>query len=336
MTEKIYLSTVTPVYRGAEYLRELVTELELVRSALSGEQGPLELIEAIFVDDGAVDDSAEVLRELQANRPWLRSIHLSRNFGQHPATVAGILHSSGDWVATLDEDLQHHPKHLLPMVLHAAAHHDDIVYANAPTAVHRSMFRNVSSRFYKLVMSWLAGNPSIRKFSSFRVIRGSIARAAASVSTHDSYFDVVVTWFTNRIASLDFPLVDIRSVQAGASGYGWRPLLRHARRMLVSSEIKLVRLGGVIGVLALLLSIVLAVATLILKVFYPEQIEVRGWASLFLALTFFGGLISLLVGIVLEYLTILLIHVEGKPAFFVVDRSKDLLLHFLVDREKAR
>lgn len=332
--EKVYLSTVTPVYQGASYLRDLVAELDAVRNALAAEDGPLELLEAIFVDDAAVDDSAELLTELRQARPWMRVVHLSRNFGQHPATVAGILHSSGDWVATLDEDLQHRPEHLLPLLVHAVARRQDVVYAMARGAVHRSVFRNASSRLYKGIMAWLAGNPGIRKFSSFRLIRGSIARAAASVSTHDTYFDVVLTWFTNRLDALALPLVDVRSAE-GKSGYSFRGLLRHARRMLISSEIKPLRFGAMVGVTTLLASVVLACVTLVVKLLYPEAIQVRGWTSLILAIAFFGGLNSLLAGILLEYLSTLLLHVQGKPTFFVVDRSKDRLLEPLAERHGA-
>jgi polyisoprenyl-phosphate glycosyltransferase len=334
--DRVYLSTVTPVYRGAAYLRELVAELEALREQLAGEDGPLQLLEAIFVDDGAVDESPGLLEQLQAARPWMKVIHLSRNFGQHPATIAGVLHSSGDWVATLDEDLQHHPRFLVPLLRQAAAHHQDVVYAHPEGAVHRTYFRNASSRLYKALVAWLSGNASIRKFNSFRMIRGSVARAAASVSTHDTYFDVVLTWFTNRLDSLVLPLVDLRS-QAGdqgapQSGYSLKSLLRHARRMLISSEIKPLRMGATIGTAALLASVVLSVVTLVLKLLRPEWIQVRGWTSLILAIAFFGGLSSLLIGIVLEYMSTLLLHAQGKPTFFVVDRSKDALLSPLVER----
>jgi glycosyltransferase involved in cell wall biosynthesis len=335
LMEKVYLSTVTPVYQGASYLRELVAELAVVRTALAAKGSPLELIEAIFVDDAAVDGSAAVLAELQAGHPWMRVVHLSRNFGQHPATVAGILHSSGDWVATLDEDLQHHPRFLLPLLLHAVARGQDVVYATAEGAVHRSLFRNASSRLYKRLVSWLAGNASIRKFSSYRLMRGGIARAAAAMATHDTYFDVVLTWFTNRLDALSLPLVDVRSLAAGQSGYSFGSLIRHARRMLISSEIKLLRFGALAGLIALIASVVLAGVTLVLKVVSPELIQVRGWASLILAISFFGGLTSFLIGIVLELMSTLLLHAQGKPTFFVIDRSKDRLLQALVDRGGA-
>src|ERR1043166_8574160 len=97
--EKVYLSTVTPVYRGAEFLRELVDALADIRADLAARHHPIELVESIFVDDDAVDDSAAVLEQLQQAHAWIRIVHLSRNFGQHGATIGGILHSSGDWVA---------------------------------------------------------------------------------------------------------------------------------------------------------------------------------------------------------------------------------------------
>ncbi|HWN42146.1 MAG TPA: glycosyltransferase [Thermoanaerobaculia bacterium] len=330
--EKVYLSTVTPVFRGAAYLRQLVAELETVRAGLAQRDIPLELLEAIFVSDGASDDSDEVLAELTAKYSWVRVVHLSRNFGQHPATIGGILHSSGDWVATLDEDLQHHPRFLIPLLARAVAGNEDVVYASA-IKVHRSWFRNSSSRLYKALISRLVGNPQIRKFNSFRMLRGSIARAAAAVAAPDSYFDVVLCWFTNRLDALPLPLVDIRSQTRAPSSYDLSSLLRHARRMLISSQIKPLRLGALVGTLALATSIVLSVVTLVLKLLYPERIEVRGWTSLMLVSAFFGGLISVLVVIILEYMSTLLTQAQGKPTFFVVDRSKDRLLHDLLGQQ---
>jgi glycosyltransferase involved in cell wall biosynthesis len=324
--EKVLLSTVTPVYHGGRYLPELISALDVVRHDLQARQLPVELLEAIFVDDASVDDSATVLRELQRTYPWVRVVQLSRNFGQHGATVAGILHSSGHWVATLDEDLQHHPRHLLPMLLHAVAAGNDVVYGGSYGPIHRTAFRNLSSRFYKASLGWVAGNPFIPHFSSFRMMRGSVVRAACSVSTHDTYFDVVLTWFTGRFDALQLPLLDVRTVSGEQSSYGLSRLLRHARRMLVSSEIRPLRFASAIGALSVVISLFLAAGTLILKILHPEVIQLRGWASLIITIAFFGGLTAFLLGVILEYMSTLILHTLGKPTFFVVDRSIDAVL----------
>ena len=329
--ERVYLSTVTPVYRGERWLRRLVDEIGEVREALDRDRLPVEIVEAIFVDDASIDGSAGVLAELAAAHAWVKVVPLSRNFGQHPATVAGVLHSSGDWVATLDEDLQHRPRFLVDLLARAASESFDLVYAEPRGAVHGG-FRDATSGVYKAIVSWVAANPRIRRFNSFRMIRGSVARAAASVSSRSTYFDVALCWFTDRVASLPLPLAELRVDEQDRSGYSVRALLHHARLMLVSSEIKPLRLGAAVGVAALGLSVAGGAATLLIKLLYPEVIEVRGWTSLFLTLTFFGGLLSLLTGIALEYLSDLHLQALGRPAFFVVDRGKDALLRPLLDR----
>ncbi len=328
--EEVFLSTITPVYKGEAFLNDLVRELAAVRTSFENEGLPVRLIEAIFVDDGSVDDSFVVLTRLQADYDWVKVIALSRNFGQHPATVAGILHSSGDWVATLDEDLQHHPKFLRQLLVGAVVQRQDVMYAAPEGGTHGSYFRDLSSRLFKAGVARLTGNPHVRKFNSFRMMRGSIARAAAAVSTRTTYLDVALCWFTNRVGALPLPLRDVRYIFQRSSGYKLGGLLRHARRLLLSSEIKLLRLGAGIGVLALVVSVVLSVLTLLVKLEFPQMIGVPGWTSLFLAILFFGGLMCLLLGITLEYMATIFMHLMGRPTFFVIDRSKDrIILQFL-------
>jgi len=324
--DKLLLSTVTPVYQGAAFLEELVGELDRLRGRLERDGAPIELVESIFVDDSSTDGSAEVLASLGRRHRWVKVVSLSRNYGQHPATVAGILHSSGDWLVTLDEDLQHRPRHVVDLLARAAVDGRDLVYAAPEGAVHGSRFRDGSSRLYKRLVAWLAGNPRVRSFNSFRLIRGSVARAAASVASRETYLDMALCWFTDRIVALPLPLEEIRQATSGRSGYGFRSLLRHARRMLVSSQIKPLRLGALVGVAALGTSLAGAAVTVGLKLVRPELVQVRGWASLVLTILFFGGLISLLLGIALEFLSDLHLQALGRPTFFVVDRSGDRAL----------
>ncbi len=319
----IRLSVVVPVYQGADYLEELVAELERVREDLRRRDLRLELAEALFVDDDSSDRSAELLRGLAQGRPWIRVLRLSRNFGQHAATAAGIRESVGDWVATLDEDLQHHPRFLLPLLARTVHEGADVAYARPVGRVHRTRYRDLTSRLYKWLISRIAGNPHARSFNSFRMIRGELARAAASRMRHESYLDVLLGWFTRRVVVQPLPLRDPRDEAGLKSGYRLRSLLSHARRMLVSSQLKPLRLGAAVGMAAILLSLLGAAAVFVLKLLLPEAIEVRGWASLMLAIFFFGGLTTFLVGVGLEYMTILLLDSQGRPPAFVVDRGSD-------------
>lgn len=123
---------------------------------------------------------------------WIEAIHLSRNYGQHAATIAGILHTSGDWVVTLDEDLQHPPENIVDLLRAAIEEGKDIIYAQPQAAVHESKYRDFGSRGYKNFIKFLTGNPYIQSVNSFRLIRGAVARSASSVCSHQTYFDIAL------------------------------------------------------------------------------------------------------------------------------------------------
>jgi polyisoprenyl-phosphate glycosyltransferase len=316
------LSVVVPVYQGAKHLPDLMAALAAARRELET-SSPLRLAEAFFVDDAAIDASDAVLDRLRAENEWATVIHLSRNFGQHPATIAGVLHCSGDWVATLDEDLQHDPRHLPALLRQAVREGLDVVYAKPVGSVHRSWLRDRSSLGFKALMSRLTRNPHVRDFNSFRLMRGSIARAAAAVCAHDPYYDVALSWFTDRVGTLPIDMTDRRYVVEKRSGYSMGSLFRHAGRMLASSNLRLLRLGSFIGILALLFSVLMSLAVVAIKIFDPAAVQARGWVSLVILISFFGGLSSLLAGILVELTSSLVARARGKPTFFVVDRSRD-------------
>jgi glycosyltransferase involved in cell wall biosynthesis len=320
---RLTLSVVVPVYSGSEFLGTLVSLLDALRQDWDRTGAPFVLAEAIFVDDAAIDASGPLIDRLAKDHPWIVPLHLSRSFGQHPATIVGILHSAGDWVVTLDEDLQHLPEVIPHLLRKAMADHADIVYAKPASAVHQSLLRDWSSRGFKRLMRWLTENPNLPSFNSFRLIRGPLARAAASVCSHDTYLDVTLGWFTQRIGLVRATLKDRRFIRAKRSGYSIRSLFSHGWRMIFSSQIKLLRIGSVLGFLAMLLTIVAAVYFLLLRYFAPMSIEVQGWTSLILAISFFGGLSAFMLGIALQYLSSMMLRVHGKPTYFTIDRSAD-------------
>lgn len=317
------VSVVVPVYSGQDYLDDLVLALAQVRDDWARNHNDVQLAEVLLVNDAAIDASPALLAQLADKYPWVEAITLSRNFGQHPATICGILHSSGDWVVTMDEDLQHRPEHIETMLRRAVTEHADVVYAAPEGAVHGSWHRDLASRLYKRMLAYLARNPAIRNFSSFRLCRGTVARAGASVAGHETYFDVSLTWFTDRFTFETVPMVDDRFQTTGKSGYSIGRLVAHARRLLISSHTRLLRLVAYLGLAAIIVAGFFGVRALWSLVAGTSDVYVRGWPSLFVSTLFFGGLTAFLLVVTLEYLTNVVLHTQGKPTFFVVDRSGD-------------
>lgn len=326
----IGISVVVPVYAGEAYVEQLTADIESLRHSFRASRGDISLNELIFVDDGARDNSPALLDRIAVTRDWVRVLHLSRNFGQHAATIAGISHSSGDWIVTLDEDLQHPPARIVDMLRKAAETGSDVVYAKPTGTVHQKLARDLSSRAYKRMMEWITGNANLRRVNSFRLLRGSVGREAARVSQHDTYFDVTLSWFTGRIATAPMSLKDERYIGTGKSGYGFRSLLSHGRRMIASSQLKVLRLGVLFGLVVAGVSVVGSIALILIRLLMPQLIAIQGWASQMLAITFFGGFCIFLLGILLEYMSIMVMRSNGRPLFFVVDRSSDEQLRVLL------
>lgn len=322
----VTLCTVTPVYRGTDYLLELVQQIDNLRQAWENQNAPIKLVESIFVDDGSVDSSSTVLKKLAKCYPWVTVVTLSRNFGQHSATVAGICHSSADWVVTLDEDLQHRPGDIHQLLKKLIVANADVCYARPRTHVHGGSWRDRSSIWTKSILAKLANSPQIKEFNSFRLIRGSIARAAAGSSSSQTYLDIAISWFTDSYISVLINMEDQRYVVAKSSGYRLGGLIRHARHLLVSSSLDIASKGLFLGISAVFFATVIAVVVVIQKFYFPASIEPVGWASLVAIITFFCGIIIGLMCIAIEYLHVLVLNQLGKPTFFTVDRSTDHVL----------
>ncbi len=323
---KISLTTVTPVYSGVEFLPRLVKKISVLRDKWIADDFPVSLDEAIFVNDDSADGSQEMLYQLQQQYSWLSVVNLSRNFGQHQATVAGLLHTAGDWVVTLDGDLQHDPEYIETLLETTILNGKDVCYANPEESVHQSWLRDWGSRGWKSIVAIITGNSHVRDFNSFRLMRGNLARAAASACAHGTYFDIALCWFTERIVSLKLPLKDERYIKEKSSGYTFGKLLSHARRLVMSSETKILRLGAIIGFITIGLATFVGGKILLDKLITPEDIQVQGWTSLILTVLFFSGLITVLLGVILEYISVILLHTQGKPTFFEVNRQIDLKL----------
>jgi hypothetical protein len=119
-------------------------------------------------------------------------------------------------------------------------------------------------------------------------------------------------------------LKDERYIKTGTSGYKLKSLFSHARRLASSSQMKILRGAAIFGFLIVGVSILFSSALIFVKLSTGSSIiTIRGWTSLMLVVSFFGGMLLLLSGIMLEYISLLVLRAHGKPLFFVIDRSAD-------------
>ncbi|MFD6177245.1 MULTISPECIES: glycosyltransferase family 2 protein [unclassified Isoptericola] len=309
------ISVVVPVYRGERHLPGLVDELAPLTAPQRSPAGhPFRVTEVILVNDCGPDDSARVLRELAAALPWVRPVWLSRNFGQHAATTAGIASSSGDWVVTMDEDGQHDPADIGDLLDTAMRERSTLVYASPRNEAPHTAFRNTTSRVAKLLINMLSGGDAdATKFHSFRLMLGEIGRSVAAYAGQGVYLDVALSWVADRVTTCP---VSMRSEGDRVSGYSVRTLISHFWRMVMTSGTRGLRVVSLIGATFATFGVALAVVLAIERLAGGNVPE--GWTSTVVIVLLCSGIILYALGIVAEYIGVAVNMAMGKPPYLIM------------------
>lgn len=311
----ISVSVVVPVYQGEQTLTALTEEIARFVEEQSTPAGArFRVSELVLVHDAGPDDSERVMQELAARFPWVRPLWLSRNFGQHAATLAGLASSIGEWVFTMDEDGMHPPAAIPTFLDVALRENTSLVYARPTNAKRHGPFRDLTSNFAKWSFGALLGDRSLGTFSSFRLIDGETARSLAAFCGQGVYLDVALAWVVSSSAFCDVEL----KTDTRASGYAFGTLLRHFWRLVMSSGTRPLRFITFAGVSALVIAIVISVYAAYRKV--SGGVPVEGWTSMIVALSGFSGLILFSLGIIAEYLGTTLMMAMGRPLYLLVSR----------------
>jgi glycosyltransferase involved in cell wall biosynthesis len=310
------LSIVVPVYRGEKTLRELVRELAWFTRELTTAGGRRwRVCELILVHDCGPDDSASVIADLVAEHPWVRAVWLSRNFGQHAATLAGMASAVGDWVATMDEDLQHDPSDLDTMLETAVTSRLQVVYAAPRNAAPHGWKRNLLSTWAKRIGMWLQGGSLPYLMHSYRLVDGEIARNLAAFCGKGVYLDVALLWVASAIGTAP---VTLREERGRPSGYTFASLVGHFWSMILTSGPRPLRIISLLGAMAVLVAVLTGGTAIVSRLLGYSNTP--GWASLLAAMSFFSGCILLALGTIAEYLAMTAGILMGRPLYVVLTR----------------
>lgn len=313
-TRQHLLSVVIPVYRGAATLPGLVSQLtEYTESHRTSCGAEYRIAEVLLVYDHGPDDSASVIRQLEVDHPFVRAVWLSRNFGQHAATLAGMASSAAEWIVTMDEDGQHDPSFIGDMLDVALHQRSAVVYAAPTNLPPHGRFRNASSRTARFLFVRLLSTEGQPAFNSFRLMTGEIGRSVAAYAGSGVYLDVGLGWVTQAFATCP---VTLRDEGDRRSGYSTRALLSHFWRLVLTSGTRPMRAMSAIGAGFAAIGFVAVGVVLIGRL--TGAISVAGWASLAVFVLVGFGLVLFSLGIVAEYIGILTQMALGKPPFLVV------------------
>lgn len=297
------LSVVVPVYRAEQTLEELHRRLVAVLSDMGL---PYELI---FVEDCGGDNSWEVIERLAKEDAHLRGVKLSRNFGQHAATICGFAQSRGRWVVTLDDDLEQNPEDI-PLLFSKSQQGFALVYGVYPERTHVA-WRNTTSALARYLFK--KAIPQLNDtYTSFRVIQGDFAREVCRFESPFSFVDGYLSWLTGNCTSVE---VAHSNRAHGTSNYTLRKLLAHTINIFVTFSDLPLRLASWVGLGSFLVGMLWLCYILYMKL--VGGITASGFTSLMAGIVLFGGLQLFVLGIFGEYLSRINFKTSKKPLYLV-------------------
>ena len=308
------VSVVIPVYMGSQTLGLLLDEIRpFVSPSISQGGVEFQVKEVLLVNDCGPDGSEHTIREMALKNDWVKAVWLSKNFGQHAATLAGMAATTSEWIITIDEDGQQNPNDFGKLLDTAVANDASLVYAKPTNRPPHGVIRNTFSWMVKNTIFRMLTDGSHRNFNSFRLVSGAVGRTLAAYVGEGVYLDVALTWIVQNVAQCP---VELRQETRRESGYSYRRLSSHFWRLVLSSGTRPLRIVGFIGIGSFVAGVAAAAVIVFGKLNYGYAVS--GWASVFVALLLMGGLILLVLGVLAEYLGMLVRASIGKPLYVAV------------------
>ncbi len=299
------LSLVILVYNGSRTIGPLVEQTAKIFGSTS--------FEIVLVNDGSADDSETVCAQLAEKFPQtVTFVHLSRNFGEHSAVLAGFTQARGRYVAVLDDDGQNPPEEVIRMLDELKRKNYDVVYGHYIEKKH-SWFRNLGSRFNDRIATLMLHKPKDLYLSSFKVMNRFLVNEIIKYRGPYPYTDGLIYRVTRNIGQIP---VEHRVSQSGPSRYTLRRLVRLWLNMFLNFSIQPLRISVYVGLFASCLSIVALVAILIDKLWITKNVTL-GIPTVLGSIVFFAGIQLMILGLVGEYLGRLYLDHTGTPQYVV-------------------
>lgn len=307
MNVTVDISIVIPVFNGEKSIPELISRIneEVTKITTS--------FEIILVDDFSIDNSWEVLKQIQAKNANISIFRLSKNYGQHNATICGLKQSVGRVIITMDDDLEHLPESISTVYQRFIDKQYDILYA-CPNKRQKSFFRNFLGNSWNYLLK--LSNKGLSDASSFRIMNRNLAENIALHQEPFVYIEAIVLWYTNNIGQLTIPY---GKRKYGTSNYTVSKLynLNHDLGMHYNTHVlKFLRNFGITVFLG---SFILIIYFLLKKIYGSP---VPGYTSLIIVALFSTGSILWGLGYLGTYIGKMFRVLNKEPQFHINEQKR--------------
>jgi len=309
MKPTIKFSVISPVYGAATILPELINRITIVLAKITDNY------EVILVEDNSPDNSWEIIKQLSKMNDHIIGLHLSRNFGQQNALNAGFDFATGDYIVTLDCDLQDEPENII-LLYNKALEGYDVVFAGRLER-QDSFLKIAASKLFYQILGYLTETEQDYSIANFTLYNKKAVEAMSKIGDYQRYYPMLNRWIGYR--TIKIPVKHAARKDQKTSSYSFKKRIKLAFNTIIAFSDKPLRLVLKFGILLVLSSLVLAM-TLVIRYFVLGQ-NVSGWLSVFLSIWLLAGIMIIILGLIGIYLGKIFEKVKGRPTYLVSEQT---------------
>lgn len=271
--------------------------------------------EVIFIDDGSIDSTLDCIKDIKRSHNNIEFISFTRNFGKDAALTAGLNFAKGDAVIPMDVDLQD-PPHLIPQMIELWRSGKDIVLAKRGSRSRDSWLKRNSASFYYYLMDKVGDQHLHSNVGDFRLMSKDVVNSINTLEERSRYMQGLLSWVGYDVAIIEFERVERHS---GITKFSYTKLICHALDGLTSFSIVPLRFWGFLGFVFSSIAFVyggyITLYTLI------TGGDTDGFASIFVAIVFFGGIQLIGIGVLGEYIGRIYMETKSRPIYLIKEKT---------------
>jgi dolichol-phosphate mannosyltransferase len=307
MKDKFLLSVIIPVFNEEENIHLIVDRLTSILKDLS--------YEIVFVNDGSRDNTLENIRKIAAHNKNIKAVSFVRNFGHQMALSAGYENVKGDVVVTIDADLQDPPELILEMVQKWKKGFK-IIYAKREERKDGA-FKKYTAYFFYRLLNIMSDTPIPTDVGDYRLLDREVVTFLNNLPEKTRYWRGLVAWGGFKSTEVFFKRLERIH---GETHYPFSKMLSLAFDGITSFSTKPLRMAMYLGFITSTISVLVILFKMIQHLLYPQLYWAPGWASLFFAIVFLGGVQLITLGIIGEYIGKIYREIQARPRFLIGEK----------------
>ena len=298
------LSIVSPIYKAENFIDKLVFEIQKSMIALNVDY------EIILVDDRSKDNSWQKMKELSQKNANIKSLRLSRNFGQHPAIIAGLSQAQGEWIIVMDCDLQDQPKEIVNLY-NKAQEGFEVVQARRKNR-EDSFLKKLSSKLFSKVYGYFTDTKYDNEIANFGIYNKKVINSILEISDYIKFFPLFVEFVGFKSTSIT---VEHAPRDSGTTSYGFSKLVSLAFNTIISFSNKPLKLFVKFGMIISLISFCVGLYYIYQAI--HNEIAVLGFTSIIVSIWFLSGVIITTIGVAGIYIGKIFDQTKNRPVYII-------------------